>query len=132
MYSFIQDHLDEYSVVKMCSVLGVSKSSFYKWRDFQVKGKRTERQARQDELKQKIFQSYHESHGTYGSPLLQKDLEEWGYSACERTVGRLMQEMGLCALQDKKVVVTTDSNHEQFVYPNLLERRFAVDTPNTV
>jgi putative transposase len=116
----------------MCSVLGVSKSGFYKWRDFQVKGARTERQARQDELKQKIFQSYHESHGTYGSPRILKDLEEWGYSLCERKVGRLMKEMGLRALPDKKVVVTTDSNHEQYVYPNLLERQFAVDAPNAV
>lgn len=116
----------------MCSVLGVSKSGFYKWRDLQLKGAQTKRQARQDELKQKIFQSFHESYGTYGSPRILKDLQEWGYSVCERTIGRLMKEMGLRALPDKKVVVTTDSNHEQYVYPNLLERQFAVDAPNTV
>lgn len=43
-----------------------------------------------------------------------------------------MQELGLHALPDKKVVVTTDSDHEQYVYPNLLERQYTVDTPNTV
>ena len=132
IYSFIQDHLDEYSVVKMCGVLGVSKSGFYKWRGLQTTGEMTERQLRQEELKQKIFQSYHESYGTYGSPRIVKDLEAWGYSVCGRTVGRLMKEMDLRALPDRKIRVTTDSNHDQFVYPNLLERQFNADAPNTV
>lgn len=132
IYRFIQDHLTEYSVVKMCSVLGVSKSGFYKWRAFQASDERTDRQLRHEELKQKILQSHHESYGTYGSPRILKDLEEWGYSVCERTVGRLMKEMGLHALPGKKWTVTTDSKHDQFIYPNLLARKFKTDAPNKV
>lgn len=30
-YKFIQAHSDEHTVVKMCKVLGVSTSGFYKW-----------------------------------------------------------------------------------------------------
>lgn len=42
-----------------------------------------------------------------------------------------MKEMGLCALPEAKFQVTTDSRHDQFIYPNLLERKFQVATPNT-
>lgn len=132
IYSFIQDHTDEYSVVKMCQVLEVSTSGFYKWRHLQATDELTERQAWREGLKQKIAQSFHESYGTYGSPRILEDLKAWGYSVCERTVGRLMKEMGLRALPAEKFVSTTDSNHNQFIYPNLLERQFHVDEPNTV
>ncbi|SDN88681.1 IS3 family transposase [Alkalicoccus daliensis] len=124
--------MNQYSVVKMCSVLHVSKSGFYKWRKLQEREEQTARQIYQEALKQKIFQSFHESHGTYGSPRIVKDLEDWGYIVGERTVGRLMHEMGLRAVSAKKIMRTTDSNHDQFIYPNLLERQFQAAQPNIV
>lgn len=131
IYAFIQAHRDEYHVVKMCRVLGVSKSGFYKWRQSLISGQLSEQQERREEIKQKIARSYHESHGIYGSPRIHEDLEAWGYSVCERTVGRYMKEMGLRAIPEGKFQVTTDSAHGQFVYPNLLERKFRVAAPNT-
>jgi len=132
IYGFIQEHQDQYDVVKMCKILGVSKSGFYKWRSQQATQKRTEVEIQKEEIKQKILQSFNESYGTYGSPRVYQDLKAWGYSVCERTVGRYMKEMGLSASSKEKYVVTTDSNHKKFVYPNRLERQFNVDTPNTV
>jgi transposase InsO family protein len=40
--------------------------------------------------------------------------------------------MGLKATQKEKFVVTTDSDHNLYVYPNLLDRQFNVDEPNQV
>lgn len=116
---------------KMCNVLGVSRAGFYKWRTQLITGKLTERQIYREELLQKIAQSHHESYGTYGSPRILEDLKAQGYYICERTVGRYMKELELCALPVKQFVTTTDSNHNQFIYPNLLERKFNVDKPNT-
>lgn len=116
----------------MCIILGVSRGGFYKWRTQLITGKRTTRQLHREELLQKIAQSHHESYGTYGSPRILEDLKAQGYSICERTVGRYMKELKLCAVPAQKFVNTTDSNHRKFVYPNLLERRFEVDKPNTV
>ncbi|WP_077591254.1 IS3 family transposase [Planococcus lenghuensis] len=130
IYAFIQAHRDDYHVVKMCDVLGVSRSGFYKWRDLLTGGQLSAQQERREEIKQKIARSYHESHGIYGSPRVHEDLEAWGYSVCERTVGRYMKEMGLRAIPEEKFQVTTDSAHDQFVYPNLLERKFRVAEPN--
>jgi transposase InsO family protein len=42
----------------------------------------------------------------------------------------MMKEMGLKATPKAKFVVTTDSNHDLNIYPNLLNRRFNVEEPN--
>lgn len=128
-FEFIQAHQDEYRVVKMCEVLNVSKSGYYKW--LHLKDEVSERKERQDELRRKISKSYHESGGTYGSPRIHQDLLEWGYIVSQKTVARLMREMELTAIPESKYITTTDSNHEEFVYPNLLERQFMVEAPNT-
>ncbi|PLT27778.1 IS3 family transposase [Peribacillus deserti] len=40
--------------------------------------------------------------------------------------------MGLIALPEEKFVVTTNSDHDMHVYPNLLNRQFDVKEPNQV
>ncbi|MBY0095558.1 IS3 family transposase [Mesobacillus maritimus] len=131
MYTFIQAHRDEHTVVKMCEVLEVSPSGFYKWLRTQSKP-RSEKEAYKDEIKQKISKSFHESMGTYGSPRVHNDLVEWGYSISEKTVARRMKELGLTATPKEKFVVTTDSKHNLNVYPNLVKREFNVKEPNKV
>lgn len=115
----------------MCVVLKVSTSGFYKWKQKYLHGA-TEREKRKNELKQKISKSFHESLGTYGSPRVHDDLIEWGYTVSQKTIARYMQEMGLKATPTEKYVVTTDSDHDRTVYPNLVKRTFNVATPNTV
>ncbi|PAV31315.1 hypothetical protein CIL05_01290 [Virgibacillus profundi] len=43
-----------------------------------------------------------------------------------------MNELGLRAVPKERYVVTTDSNHNYNIYPNLLDQNFEVDEPNTV
>ncbi|SOC35619.1 transposase InsO family protein [Ureibacillus acetophenoni] len=114
----------------MCKVLGVSTSGYYKW--LNQSGAITEREEYRLEIQQKIAKSFHESFGTYGSPRVHDDLTEWGYSVSQKTVARMMKEMGLNAVQKEKFVVTTDSNHDDKTYPNQLNRQFNVDEPNEV
>jgi transposase InsO family protein len=49
-----------------------------------------------------------------------------------KTVARIMKELGFKATQKEKFVFTTDSNHDLYIYPNLLNRQFSVDEPNQV
>lgn len=115
----------------MCNVLGVSTSGYYKWKSKHRHGE-TDREKRKNELKQKIQKSFHESLGTYGSPRVHDDLIEWGYTVSQKTVARYMHEMGLKATPAEKYVVTTDSDHDLPIYPNLVKRDFNVDSPNAV
>ena len=115
----------------MCEVLKVSKSGFYNWVRNQG-GEPSEREVWREELKQQIAKHFHESFGTYGSPRIHDDLVEDGYIVSQKTVARLMREMGLRATPLERYVVTTDSNHDYHIYPNLLNREFQVDEPNKV
>jgi len=115
----------------MCKVLGVSKSGYYNWLKNEDR-EPTERETKREKLKQKVSQFFHESFGTYGSPRIHKDLVEAGYVVSEKTVARMMNEMGLRAVPEEKYVVTTDSNHNYNIYPNLLNQNFEEAEPNAV
>lgn len=115
----------------MCKILGVSTSGYYKWKSTHGHGE-TDREKKKKEIKQKIKKSFHESQGTYGSPRVYNDLIEWGYTVSPKTVARYMREMGLKATPEEKFVVTTDSNHDLPIAPNLVNREFNVDRPNAV
>jgi putative transposase len=115
----------------MCRVLKVSKSGYYNWLRLKSSPS-SEKEKYWLEVKQKISKSFHESFGTYGSPRVHDDLIDWGYTISQKTVARIMREMGLKATQIEKFVVTTDSNHDFNIYPNVLDRQFNVKEPNQV
>jgi putative transposase len=115
----------------MCQVLKVSTSGYYKWLK-QQSSPPSEKEKYRVEIQQKISKSFHESFGTYGSPRVHDDLIDWGYTISQKTVARMMREMGLKATQPEKFMVTTDSNHDLNIYPNILNRQFSVDEPNQV
>lgn len=115
----------------MCRVLEVSKSGYYNWIAKKEK-EPTELEKRRKELKQKIRQFFHESFGTYGAIRIHKDLLSADYKVSERTVGRYMQQMGLKAIPHNPYTVTTDSDHNDPIYNDLLEQNFEADKPNQV
>jgi transposase InsO family protein len=115
----------------MCQVLKVSTSGYYKWLN-QQSSLPSEKEKYREEIQQKISKSFHESFGTYGSPRVHDDLIDWGYTISQKTVARMMREMGLKATQKEKFVVTTDSNHDLIIYPNILNRQFSAEEPNQV
>ena len=115
----------------MCQVLKVSTSGYYKWLKLQS-SLPSEKAKYREEIQQKISKSFHESFGTYGSPRVHDDLIDWGYTISQKTVARMMREMGLKATQPEKFVVTTDSNHDLNIYPNILNRQFSAEEPNQV
>lgn len=115
----------------MCEVLGVSKSGYYNWLQKQA-APLTEREEKEIEITQKVHQSFHESFGTYGSPRILKDLQEWGYVLSQKKIANLMRELGLCAVIPKQYQQTTNSNHDHIVFPNLVKRQFDVKAPNQV
>lgn len=114
----------------MCKVLDVSKSGYYKWR--QAGSCENERAQYREKIRRLIRKSFYLSDGTYGSPRVHDDLVDWGYVISQKTVARMMKEMGLRATPEVNYRTTTDSNHDQKIYPNLLNRKFHQDAPNKV
>jgi putative transposase len=59
-------------------------------------------------------------------------VQEKNIAVCKETVRSIMDEKDLKSVVKRKFVTTTDSNHEQPVHPNLLNRNFQADCPNQI
>lgn len=119
-YCFIAEHRQEYPISTMCRVLEVSVSGFYAWLQ-RAPSRRSQENTR---LGQCIVRIYHQNRQVYGSPRIHAALRTEGQRCGKKRVARLMRELGLSAKPRKHRTRTTDSQHEQPVAPNLLQREF--------
>jgi len=126
-YQFIADHRPEFSITVMCRGLGVSRSGYYAWR----KRPTCARKMADQSLTEQIETIHQNSRRTYGSPRIQEELADNGVQCGHNRVARLMGEVGLAAKQSRKFkITTTDSNHDDPVAPNVLDRDFTAERPN--
>lgn len=110
----------------LCSVLGVSRSGFYKWRH----KVREIRNKASNKLSLLVRQVHRESGGTYGTRRMAKALHAYGISCGRCRARTLMRLAGVSVKGKRRFRVTTDSNHNLPVAPNLLNRKFDVSSPN--
>lgn len=128
MYLFIETHRPHYRLAVMCRVLEVSQSAYHSWRR-----RPTSKHDHQDVLLQQHIRNAHRrSKGRYGAPRIHADLQAAGLRVSRKRVARLMQACGLRAKGSRRFVRTTQSDVSLPVCPNLLNREFDVQQPNTV
>lgn len=125
-FRFIEEHRDRWPVAVMCDTLMVSTAGYYAWRVRPVSA----RQRRQDLLTVEIQTIHAKVKARYGSPRVHAELQALGHGCCVNTVARLMREAGIAAKTKRKFRHTTDSNHDQPVADNILERRFDPEGAN--
>ena len=114
------------SVATACSVLGVSVSGYYAWKNRRA----SPRQCRDMILLAHIRSEFAISREIYGSPRMHAELKESGLAIGRHRVARLMRENGLKARQKTRFKKTTDSDHGGLVAPNVLDQDFAADGPD--
>ncbi|WP_325148059.1 IS3 family transposase [Fangia hongkongensis] len=119
-------HQRLYKISDMCQILNVSRSSYYQW----LKGLPSFRAKENEMLSDLIYKLFLESHRTYGTRSIKRDLHALGYVVSRRRIGRLMARAGLVCKTTKKFKVTTNSKHNLPISPNLLQRNFQVDKPD--
>jgi len=110
----------------MCQVLKVSRSGYYDWLKYPI----SQRKIEDMKLKQEITEIYQKSRRTYGSPRIHQKLLREVYSIGKKRVERLMQELDIQAVAQRKYKATTDSAHAKPVAENHLNREFTPDKPN--
>lgn len=125
-YHFIENNETEFPVVRMCKVLQVSKSGYYKW----LVRTPSERTLFNQNLVLEIKKVHEQSKKRYGSPRITKELEMKGIKASKVLVAKLMRENQIRSIIRKKYVVTTDSKHKYPVVENKLNRQFEVKKRN--
>jgi len=82
------------------------------------------------ELVDKIKVAHDESHKTYGSPRIYRELKDDGVACSENRVARLMRQHDIRAKQSKRYKTTTKRNKAHAVAPNVLKRDFVTDRPD--
>jgi len=128
-YRFIVAEKANYPIRMMCRVLKVSRSAFYAWL-----GKKDDPETDGElALRVHIATIHRQSRGTYGSPRVHAELKAQGFEVGRHRTARLMKDMGLSGTPKKRFRVgTTDSDHNNPIADNLLNRRFDVNDPNRV
>jgi putative transposase len=66
-----------------------------------------------------------------GSPRIHAELRDQGIKCAPKRVARLMREQGLFAKRPRHRTITTKSEPGAPVAPNLLQRDFSAEQPNT-
>ena len=125
-YVFIKDHQQTFSISCMCRVLSVKPSSYYDWLGRGLSDQQIHRN--QSELLVKAAHS--ETKQRYGVERLQAHLIEQGHDISLYMVRCIKEEHGIKCRRHKRFKVTTDSNHNKLVYPNVLDQKFDAKRPN--
>ncbi|WP_167828647.1 IS3 family transposase [Streptomyces sp. MZ04] len=73
---FVEDHQRRFGVTRLCSLLGIARSSFDYWR--RTAPHRLARQTAEAELATRIRKTHQDSDGTYGAPRITAELCEEG------------------------------------------------------
>lgn len=103
----------------MSSVLGVSRSGYYKWASRGPSQRATEN----TQFRRHIRRIWASSGRTYGSPRIHKQLEAEGHSISRPRVARLMARMGI-ASQIRRKWHRPAPVPDRPAVPNVLDRRF--------
>lgn len=111
----------------MCQSLGVCRSAFYAWKRAAITTKEQEDKA----LTEVVKTSFDEGRECYGTHRIQQDLLAQYVTTSRRRIGRIMKTEGLRVKTKRKFKATTYLEHDDPIAPNLLNRAFTVDKPDT-
>lgn len=128
-FQFIEDHHRAWGVKRLCAVLEVARSSFYKWRA--GREARAARERADAVLAERIRAVHAEWDGTYGRPRITAELRGDGERVNHKRVGRVMRKYGIAGLRLRKRQVTTVPEPSATPVPDLLGRDFTATAPNT-
>ena len=125
-FALIDQAKEQFPVQRLCSVLGVSQSGYFAWKD------RPACRRQRDDLVLLAYarSAFALSNGTYGSPRMTRELQDNGFAVGRRRTARLMRENDIKARQKRRFKRTTDSEHSWPVAPNIIDQDFAADGPN--
>jgi putative transposase len=125
-YAYIRDNQYEYPIVRLCSLLEVSTSGYYDWKDRPLSKQTLDNHC----LTAKICCLHKDNHEIYGSPNIHQDLLDEGEKVSVNRVARLMRASNIKAKTAKRFVITTHSKNTLKPAPDLLKRQFSTTQKN--
>lgn len=112
----------------LCEVMEVNRSGYYRY----LQAKRSQKSLMEDRLVVEIKVLAKESHHSYGSRAMSKNLKARGYSVGRYAARSLMRKAGVECKQRRRYRITTQSKHRFALASNVLNREFTQSAPNRV
>ena len=130
-YAFIQRHRRVWPISVQCRVLQVSVAGYHE--HFVRRASAAQRRHLSDDAMLVHIKVLHvQMRGSYGWPRIWRELLAGGIRVGKERVQKLMQRHCIRAKGKRRFKVTTDSNHDVPIAPNVLNREFAVAEPDRV
>ena len=126
-YSFITRHKNTYPIRLMCQVLGVKRPCYYHYRRY---GENRPVDPEHQEMLEWVKDIHKASKESYGSRRMKIALGMLGCAVSRDKARRLMREANVQVRRRRKYKVTTNSNHKEPVFDNVLDRQFDVSQPD--
>lgn len=121
-WDFISAHAGEFGVQRLCRVLRLSRSGYYRW--LADADARAARQAADDSLVAEIREIHTESGEAYGVLRVHADLHGSGHHVNRKRVARLMRKHGIVGRHLRRKKRTTIPDLVAPPAPDLLQRDF--------
>ena len=128
-FQFVDDYATTYSVKRLCHVLNLNRSSFYKWRD----GKPARRQRQHaDEVLVAQMRDYHEEFdATIGVRRMTAEINDTAPTPVNhKRIERLMRQHQIAGVNLRKKKRTTIPDQDARVFDDLVGRDFTAEDCN--
>ena len=130
-YAFIQLHCRVWPITVQCRVLNVSVSGYHAHVARQV-SQAPRRHLSDQTLLVHVKAIHAQTRRAYGRPRIWRELRNEGVRVGKQRLQRVMHQHAIRAKASKRFKVTTDSDHDLPIAPNLLNRQFSVAEPDRV
>jgi transposase InsO family protein len=127
-FRFISAHRAVFGVKRLCRVLVVSRSGFYRWAASEPA--RQARAAAEDALAEQITVIHADSGGTYGSPRVTVELHDQGVRVNRKRVERIMRQRDIVGRHLRRRKRTTIPDPTAPPAPDLIGRDFTATAPD--
>ena len=120
---FAKNELKEYDTSKVCEMIGVSRSGYYKT-------KKTS-ESEETDIEKAVIHCFKKFDRNYGRIRLHKELLSMGIHASESKIARILKKHGLVAKSGRKGRTRPQKATEpRYIEENLIKDKFAVKMPN--
>lgn len=126
-YAFITRYKKTWPVDRICRLLGVSRNAYYR---YEKRNSAAQPDPEHQDMLDAVKAIAESSGHSYGTRRMQRALRALGYPVSRQKARKLMQEAGVTVRYRKKYKVTTNSNHKQPVFENVLDRQFSATGPD--
>ena len=131
----VEDHRTEYSVKRMCTVLGLNRSSYYKWKASSAqRHRRLIDDAMQAAKVKAVFDDKDQLYGAkrIAAELTHNDAYNDNGPVNHKRIARIMKKLRLRGYTKKRKVTTTRRGPNRVVFADLVKRDFTAPAANRV